>query len=211
MRLMFVHPVWVGELSMEKVHQRVKRALKYMNFHSEHILAVNAIRFQDWQGRLHSCMHISSSSHPYHLRESIRLLAGHAYTPLRNACISQTWQHHVHQIMNDSSPFIREPEVQGHTALSMHRPHCSSKKYVLGKPSYLFDHSTASTRASEVFKAHDLPSSIKCSDSLLETCLCTHSKREIANKNVLSVPKLRDEFNTPISNSIFRYVRTVLP
>ena len=49
------HAVWFGELSLEKVHQRIKRTLQHSNRHNEHSLALQNCRFSDWQGRLHSC------------------------------------------------------------------------------------------------------------------------------------------------------------
>jgi len=66
------HGVWMGELSLERVHQKLKAALKRSNKKEEQLLAMNSIRFWDWQGRLTALL----NSEEIHLRESFALLIG---------------------------------------------------------------------------------------------------------------------------------------
>lgn len=56
LRVLWLHSVWLGAFSLEKVHQRIKRILWHSNRHDEHVLAMNSARFGDWQARLHVCL-----------------------------------------------------------------------------------------------------------------------------------------------------------
>lgn len=58
----WLHPVWIGEMNLERCHQRVKRLLKKSNNKDEHLFAMMGIRFSDWMTRLRSCLRPNADS-----------------------------------------------------------------------------------------------------------------------------------------------------
>ncbi len=53
--MMWRHPVWVGELSLQRAHRTVKHSLLRDNNENEHIHIMQTIRFSDWKAPLNSC------------------------------------------------------------------------------------------------------------------------------------------------------------
>jgi len=72
----WAHPVWMGELSLERAHQKMKAALKKTNAKEEHIQVMNATRFNDWLGRITSVISHEGPSISIHIPECARLLNG---------------------------------------------------------------------------------------------------------------------------------------
>jgi len=70
------HPIWMGELSLERAHQKMKTALQKTNGKEEHLQVMNAVRFNDWLGRLTSVIHSNGGSVSLHVAECSRLLHG---------------------------------------------------------------------------------------------------------------------------------------
>jgi len=70
------HPCWLGELTLERAHQRLKTVLRKSNKKQEHILMMNAMRFNDWQGRLTGLYNIGAPTLQLPFRECASLLSG---------------------------------------------------------------------------------------------------------------------------------------
>jgi len=66
----------MGELSLERAHQKMKTALMKTNGKEEHIQVMNAVRFNDWLGRLTSVLKPNGNAISLHVAECGRLLHG---------------------------------------------------------------------------------------------------------------------------------------
>jgi len=122
--LFWDHPVWVGELSLERTHQRVKRALKQTNCKEEQILAMNGLRFNDWQARLCSVLQIDVQPVRVHYREAIALLYGRNSGVFDDQVAYANAQDRAWTVLDPSSIFMKELQLQGQSIYNKHGLMC---------------------------------------------------------------------------------------
>jgi len=122
------HAMWTGELSLERTHQRVKQSLKKTNGQEEHILAVNASRFNDWQGRLRSVVIQRDDTHMIHMRESIGLLAGRGRSQLVDAQIPLPVRMKIGNMLHPEGLVMGEIRLQGQLVFGKHGFLCGKRE-----------------------------------------------------------------------------------
>jgi len=74
--LFYSHTCWMGELSLERTHQRLKAVMRKSNKKQEQLLMMNAARFNDWQGRLTCLYNYFGPTPNISYRESASLISG---------------------------------------------------------------------------------------------------------------------------------------
>lgn len=128
--LMWSHASWLSELSLKCAHQRVKRIQKHSNNHGEQHLAMRAIRFNDWQGRILSCVRQSEGSEPIaDVDYGVRVLGGKR--ALREHLAGTLGDAHatdVRRLLDVNGAVVHELCEQGHEVVNMHNAHRSVYK-----------------------------------------------------------------------------------
>lgn len=79
--LMWVDQIWCGEFTLERTHQRTKRALLLTNNKKEQSFIMSSLLFSDWQARLASCYSIQNRTVHLNINYAARFLTGGAEQP----------------------------------------------------------------------------------------------------------------------------------
>jgi len=116
--------VWASELSLERTHQRVKAAIKKSNGKEEQVLAVNGLRFNDWQGRVGAIIKREGGAVLFHLREALRLSVGKSILQMRIGSITQEFKTKVRNLFNPEGVVMAELGIQGQSVFGKHSAKC---------------------------------------------------------------------------------------
>jgi len=114
------HVIWMGELNLERTHQRVKQSIKKSNGKEEQILAVNALRFNDWQGRLRSIVIEGVGGPRIHMREGLALLTGRGNSQLATAVIPEGIRTRIKKLLHNDGLAMGEIKLQGQLIYGKH-------------------------------------------------------------------------------------------
>lgn len=118
--IMWPHALWLGELSLEKVHQRIIRTLTHSNRHDEHILAMKNARFSDWQGRLHSCILYQDEEVFIDGLLAARLLGGPKVANRVHRSLPSSLSAKIHHLLSTKGPVAKELLLQAQFIFNIH-------------------------------------------------------------------------------------------
>jgi len=123
------HPFWLGELTLERTHQRLKTVIRKSNKKQEHLLMMNAMRFNDWQGRLTSLFNIGAPNQqlPFNIpfNECASLISGVRNNGLPVAIPNAASIATLAQLLHPGGVVARELRMQQQFVYGFHGVYCN--------------------------------------------------------------------------------------
>jgi len=102
----------------------VKKTIKKSHGKEEQVLAVNGLRFNDWQGRVGAVVKREGANLLFHLREALRLSVGRSIHQVATNNISAEMKASARALFNPHGVVMAEMRMQGQTIMGKHGIQC---------------------------------------------------------------------------------------
>jgi len=119
------HPCWLGELTLERTHQRLKTVMRKSNKKQEHLLMMNAMRFNDWQGRLTGLYNVNAPNQNLPFNECASLISGVRNNGLPVSVPDPATIASLTQLLHPGGVVARELRMQKQFIYGYHGIHCN--------------------------------------------------------------------------------------